>query len=263
MPLHMTMPTRKIELSTWETLPQKVDSLKKSLEIIYNAKLTNYSQNIPLNNLFPTEDFLENDKIAIVFKKTVTDAYDVPIIAAERNNDYFVLDGHHRCYINTKLKKKTIKVEVLKFPQGTSYRQIPKSSIEDLPFKEVGTIEDPILKTWGRILNILKQYEALYHMHFYLKRKTIALRDVSPTQPEVSKTQIERIDKVLVPIVCVEHNNKYYVLDGHARCLRAKQSDLKSIPAMILTPQISVNFGIVNTAKEMGIRTLNDITILT
>jgi hypothetical protein len=216
-----------------------------------------------LTSLFPTEDFLENDKLALVFKKIVTEAYDVPIVAAEKNNDHFVLDGHHRCYINTKLKKKTIKVEVLKFPQGTSYRQVPKASIEDLPFKEVGTIENPILKAWGRILNILKQYEALYHMHFYLTRKTVPLREVSPTQPEVLKTQIQGIDKVLVPIVCLEYDNKYYVLDGHARCLKAKQSGLRSIQAMILLPQIRVDFGIVNTAKEMRIRTLSDITILT
>jgi IMP dehydrogenase len=99
-------------------------------------------------------------------------------------------------------------------------------------------------------------------MHFYLKRKTVALREVSPTEPEVLKAQIEGIDKILVPIVCLEYNNKYYVLDGHARCLRAKQSGLKTIQAMILLPQIRVDFGIVNTAKEMGIRTLDDITIL-
>jgi len=262
MPLHMTLPTRRIELSTWETLPQRVNSLKRSLEIIYDVKLTSSSQNVPLASLFPTEDFLENDKVALVFKKIVTEAYRVPIVAAEKNNDYFVLDGHHRCYINTKLKRKTLKVEVLEFPEGTSYRQVPKSSIEDLPFKEVGIIEDPILKAWGRILNILKQYEALYHMHFYLRRKTVSLREVSPTQPEVLKAQIEGISKILVPIVCLEHDSKYYVLDGHARCLRAKQSDLKTIPAMILMPQIRVDFGIVNTAKEMGIRTLSDITIL-
>jgi len=215
-----------------------------------------------LTNLFPTEGFLENDKLALVFKKIVTEAYNVPIVAAEKNDDYFVLDGHHRVYINTKLKRKKIKVEVLEFPQGTSYRQVPKSSIEDLPFKEVGKIQDPILKAWGRILNILKQYEALYHMHFYLKRKTVPLREISPTQPEVLKAQIEGIDKILVPIVCLEYKNKYYLLDGHARCLRAKQSGLKTIQAMILLPQIRVDFGIVNTAKEMGIRTLDDITIL-
>jgi hypothetical protein len=80
----MTMPTRKIELSTWENLPQKVDGLKRSLEIIYEAKLTSSSQNVPMTNLFPTEDFLENDKMALVFKKIVAEAYDVPIVAAKK-----------------------------------------------------------------------------------------------------------------------------------------------------------------------------------
>ncbi len=180
---------RKIELATWESVPNRVDSLRRSLETIYNVELKAFSHDIPIDDLFPTEDFLENDKLALVFMKTVNEGYDVPIIAVEKGVDYFVLDGHHRSFIHVKLRKKTIKARILKFPQKSSYREVPKTSFQDLPIKQVSTIEDSILKAWARILNILRQYEALYHMHFHMERKeTRSRRDTphSTTNPQVA-----------------------------------------------------------------------------
>jgi hypothetical protein len=252
---------RKIELATWESVPKRLDSLKRSLEIIYEKELTTYSYDIPLSRLFPTEDFLENDKLALVFMKTVDEDYDVPIIAVEKAPDYFVLDGHHRSFIYIKLRKKAIKARILKFPKGSSYRGVPKTSFQDLPVKEVSTIEDSILKAWARILNIMRQYEALYHIHFHMERKNLFLESIHPTQPEILKSQLEGIARILVPIACIEHGGKYYVLDGHARCIRARQLGLEFIQAMILSPDVSVGYGIVKTAKEMKLDTLDDITI--
>jgi hypothetical protein len=259
--IHRQIPMRKIELATWESVPNRMDSLKRSLEIIYGQELTAYPHDIPLGRLFPTEDFLENDKLALVFIKILNEGYEVPIIAVEKAADYFVLDGHHRSFIYAKLRKRTIKARVLKFPQGSNYREVSKTSFEDLPVKEVSTIEDSILKAWARILNIMRQYEALYHIHFRLERKNLVLAKIHPTQPEILKSQLEGIERILVPIACIEHKGKYYVLDGHARCIRARQLSLEFIQALILSPEVSVDYGIVKTAKEMKLDTLDDITI--
>lgn len=253
---------RSIELSTLDSLPNKLDSLKRSLETIYGVKLAACSSDVPLEGLYPTEDFLENDKLALVFMKVIKENYDVPIIAVERGSDYFILDGHHRAYISTKIQKKTLKSMVLTFPRRTSYRDVPKSSLEDMPIKEVAPIPNVILSAWARILKILKQYEALYHMHFYMRREKILLKNLSPTEPELLKSQIDAISKLLVPIASIKYEDRYYVLDGHARCLRAKQLGLKSIEAIVLFPQIPVHFGIVRTAKEMELRTLGDIHVI-
>ena len=131
-----------------------------------------------------------------------------------------------------------------------------------MPIKEVEPIHDPIVLGWSRILKILKQYEALCHMQFYMRREKILLKNLSPTEPELLKSQIETITKLLVPIVCIKYEDKYYVLDGHARCLRAKQLGLRSIEAIILLPQIPVHFGIVKTTREMKLCRLEDIHVI-
>ena len=252
---------RKVELSRWEDVPRRIDSAKRSLEIIYCVKLEVGLMDVPLARLYPTEDFLENDKLALVFKEVVTRGYDVPIIAVEREDDCFVLDGHHRAFVSKKLCRDFIKANVLKFPQGTSYRDILKMNIEDLPMKEVSKISDPIVKAWERILLIMKHYEALYNIHFFLREKQVKLRELFPTQAQVMKKQIDAIREVLVPIVCVEHDGKYYVLDGHARSLRARQLGLESMSVMILSPNTPIDFGVVKTAREMDLNSLNDIEI--
>lgn len=214
-----------------------------------------------MDRLFPTEDFLENDKLALVFMKTVNEDYDVPIIAVEKGEDYFVLDGHHRSFIHVKLKKKTIKARVLVFPKNSSYREVSRASFEDFPIKEISRIEDPILKVWGSILNILKQYEALYHVHFHMEKKNLVLEKLHPTQPQIMTSQLKGMKRIVAPIACIECNGEYYVLDGHARCIRARQLGSESIQAMVLQPEVHVNFGIIKTANEMKLKSLDDISI--
>jgi hypothetical protein len=255
------MSLRKIQLATLESVPQRVDNLKRSLEIIYGARLHAFPRSIPIDRIFPTEDFLENDKLALVFMKIVNEDYDVPIIAVQKGEDHFVLDGHHRSFIYAKLKKKTIKAIVLVFPRNSSYREVSKASFEDLPIKTIRKIEDPILKVWGTILNILKQYEALYHVHFHMEKKNLALGKLHPTQPQIMTSQLKGMKRIVAPITCIESNGEDYVLDGHARCIRARQLGSESIQAMILQPEVHVNFGIIKTAQEMKLKSLDDISI--
>ena len=53
---------RKVELASLDDVPSRVDSVKRSLEIIYGVRLGVDFEDVPLDGLFPTEDFLENDK---------------------------------------------------------------------------------------------------------------------------------------------------------------------------------------------------------
>jgi len=253
---------RKIELASWKDVPRRLASLRKTLEIIYGVKLGTDLKDVPINRLHPTESFLEKDKLAVVFMKVMTEDYHVPIIAVKRMEDLFVLDGHHRSFISKKLMKKTVKAYVLKFPKNKSYRNVPKRSLEDLPIKDVGVIDDPLMKTWGQILTILKYYEALYDISFHLRKEQVRLKDLVPTQSQIRSEQIDAIKELLVPIACVKYEGLFYILDGHARSLRAKQLGLESIKAIILLPEVNIDFGIVKAVKEMNIRSLEDIQVV-
>lgn len=253
---------REIELASWKDLSRRVDSIARSLEIIYQVKLRVDFEEIPLERVYPTEDFLENDKLALVFRKTVEENYDVPITVVNKGRDYFVLDGHHRAFIKKKLMYETIKAQVLEFPEGKTYREVPRRPLEDLRIKDVGPIEDPILKAWQRILFVVEHYEAIYNIPFHLSKEHVNVKNLVPTQSHVGKTQIDAIKELLVPIVCIHQGEKYYILDGHARSLRAKELGLDSIEAMILLPTVKIDFGIVKTAEAMGLRQLEDVKVM-
>jgi ParB-like chromosome segregation protein Spo0J len=253
---------RKVELASWKDVPRRLASLRKTLEIIYEVKLGVAFEDVPIDRLHSTESFLEKDKLAVVFMKVLTEDYDVPIIAVKRVEDFFVLDGHHRSFISKKLMKKTVKAYVLNFPKNKSYRAVAKRSLEDLPIKDVGVIDDPLMKTWGQILTILKYYEALYDISFYLRKEQVHLEDLVPTQSQIRKERVDSIKELLVPIACVKHEGRFYILDGHARSLRAKELGLESVQTMILSPEAKIDFGIVKAVKEMNIRSLEDIQVM-
>jgi len=253
---------REIELVSWKDVAKRVENIKKSLEDIYEVKLSVEFEKIPLNNLYPTEEFLEKDKLALIFMKVIMEGYNVPIVAVKHGEEYFILDGHHRSYISKKLMKETIRAYVLKFPRSKSYRARPKRPLKDLPIKDVAAIDDPILRTWGQILTLLKYYEALYSISFNLRKEKAPLMDLIPTQPQIRKEQIDLIKELLVPIVCIKHQGKFYILDGHARSLRAMQLGLESVQAIILFPEVEIDFGIIKAAREMNLENLGDIKIV-
>lgn len=252
---------REIDLVSWDDVHQRLDNIKKSFESIYRVELSVEIEDVPLDRLHPTEKFLEKDKLALIFLKVVREGYNVPIIAVKQGNDYFIVDGHHRSFISSKMKAKTIRAYVLIFPQNKIYRTHPKSPLGGLPIKDVAPLDDPLLRTWAQILTLLKYYEALYDMSFTLRKDEVPLRDLVPTQPQTRRSQIDSIIEISVPIVCVKHGGKYFILDGHARSLRAKQLGLDFIEVIVLSPSKEMDFGIVKTAKELNLGSLEDVKV--
>jgi len=253
---------RKIELTTMEDLPERIESVKVSLERIYGIKINIEFKALPIRSLCPTEDFLEKNKLALIFMKIIDEGYRVPIITIRKGGEYYVVDGHHRAYILAKMMEEMVSSYVLRFPEEVSYRAPPKRSIEGMPIIEPSPIDEPILKAWSQIIVLLKCYEEIYGIPFYMKIKMIPLKDLIPTQSQVNKRQILSIEKLLVPIACVEYEGKYYILDGHARTLRAKESGLNEIRAVIFMPKEKVEYGIIKTAERMGLKNINDINIV-
>ena len=149
---------RKIELTTPEGLPARIQSIKISLEKIYGAKLSVEFRVLPVRSLCSTENFLEKDKLALIFMKIVDEGYRVPIITVRKGGEYYVLDGHHRSYILAKMMEETVESYVLRFPEEVSYRAPPRRPIEEIPVIDVAPIRDPILRAWSQIIILLKYY---------------------------------------------------------------------------------------------------------
>jgi hypothetical protein len=253
---------RQIELVDPNAIGERVGDIKVSLEEIYGIALPTDFEEIPPHRLYPTEAFLEKDKLALVFMKIIKEGYDVPIITISHRHNIFILDGHHRAYLFRKLTRDKIDTYVLRFPSNKPYRNIPKSDLENLSIKEVVPIDNPILKTWGQMLTLLKYYEALYQIPFHLREEDIALNQLVPTQSYVTRKQVDSIKELLVPIACVQEQDRFYILDGHARSIRAKEANLNTISCIILQPQAKVDFGIVKISMRMNLRGLEDLKIL-
>jgi len=252
---------RRLELVSLKDIQRRVEDIKASLENIYGVALSTGFGELLSTSLFPTEAFLEEDKLALLFMKIVKEGYDVPIITVRYRGDVYILDGHHRAYILRKLMRDKIRGYVLSFPSGQHYRDIPKFDLEDIAIKEVVPIDDPILRTWAQILTLLKYYEAIYNVFFRLKEEEVELNLLVPTQPYVTRSQVDLIEELLVPIACVQQQGRFYILDGHARSLHAKETGLKTIHSMVLEPQVEVDFGIVRTTKRMNLSGLEDIKV--
>ncbi|MEM2936798.1 MAG: ParB/RepB/Spo0J family partition protein, partial [Candidatus Bathyarchaeia archaeon] len=216
---------------------------------------------INLDELRPTETFLEKDKLSLVFQRIMEEDYRVPIIAVEQGGQYFIIDGHHRSFIYKKLGKGTIQAYVISLPP-VSLRPRVASSLDEIPIKDVGEIDDPILATWGQILFLLKYYEAIYSTPFIMKKEMVPLDSLVPTQPLIEETRLDSIREILVPVVGLRHNDQVYILDGHVRTLFAKRKGKHSIQAIILVPSKPVDYGVVKAAEKMGLKSLDDIKIL-
>jgi len=260
-PSILTKEMRKIELVSAESLPRRIEDIKKSLEGVYDVPLSVDFREINLGELHPTETFLEKDKLSLVFQKIMEEDYRVPIIAVEQGGQYFIIDGHHRSFIYKKLGKGTIKAFVISLPP-VSLRPRVASSLDEIPIKGVGEIDDTILATWGQILILLKYYEAVYSTLFTMKREMVRLDSLVPTQPLIEGARLDSIREILVPVVGLKHNEQVYILDGHVRALFAKRKGKQSIQAIILEPSKPIVYGVVKAAEKMELKSLDDIKIL-
>ncbi|MGQ9478885.1 MAG: hypothetical protein ACUVQ0_02540 [Thermoproteota archaeon] len=92
-----------------------------------------------MERVFPTEDFLEADKLVATLKAFIYENYRVPIVCLELpGHKRYVIDGHHRLLVHRLFNQHVIRSFIL----------IPEKSIWDL-----GTISMPIARMYLPYLN--------------------------------------------------------------------------------------------------------------
>jgi len=252
---------RTIELITAETIASRLENIRNSYERLYETPVSSVLEEVSTEQLSPTEPFLENDKLALVFRKVIVEDYSVPIIVLRQEGALFVIDGHHRAYISKKLGRPRIRSFVLSVPSPFLSKR-RWLSLDYLEIGDVAEIDDPELNTWAQILKLLKYYEKIHKVTFQMKTLNIPMEELVPTQPVIEKERLYPLREPRVPIACLESGEKYYILDGHVRSLSARLLGEGTVSAIVLWSKEIKTFGVEKSSRGLGLTSLGDIRIL-
>lgn len=241
----------------------RLSSIILSFEIIYKVKLSYSLGFVNFNRLRATENLLELEKLAVVLKKTVYEKYNIPIITVRTENMDYIIDGHHRAYVKYLLNYEGVNAYRIKF---NNYISKASYDIKELRSVEVGEELPEEYTPWKAVIKLIEYYRKLYGGEVKLKKVKVNIDFLVPTQKYVEKSKLEKVYYVryekIAPIVCLEHEGRYYILDGHVRSLKAKFQGEKEIDVLVLIPKVPVTPGVVRTCIISGLRSLNDVEVI-
>jgi IMP dehydrogenase len=250
-------------LITKEDLPLRLKNVKKSLEKIYHVTLKSREDRLEVDDLIPTEPFLEDDKVRLVRDKVMKEGYNVPIIVLEHDKKLYIIDGHHRAYTFYVLKKTWIDAVVLEFPESEEYRIIEEIGLGEMRAKSAHKIksDEPgdSHEMWKRAGKIALYFEKIHGVEFTIVSKEVEISKLVPTQPTAESSKVGSYVNKNVPIVCIEYDGKTYVVDGHNRAVVTQKEGASEISALILVPQKPIDFGIARTSDRWGLKSMKDL----
>jgi len=121
--------------------------------------------------------------------------------------------------------------------------------------------------TPNKVAMIKNFLEAKHGISIMVRRRIVPVEALRPTQKEVYADELlgrkEEIKRGLVePIIVIQKNDHYLLVDGHHRALASKQMGVKQFSAFVLEPSRDVELGMERSAEEMGLRTLDDVKII-
>jgi IMP dehydrogenase len=121
--------------------------------------------------------------------------------------------------------------------------------------------------TPNKVLMVKTFLEKKHGISISVKRRVIPIEALMPTQWEVYADELlgrqEEIRRGLVePVIVVQKRDYYILVDGHHRVLGAKQMGVKQFSAVVLEPDRDVELGMEKTAREHGLKTLDDVKII-
>ncbi len=250
-------------MSSLREVISRLGSIIASFERIYNIKLDYASGFVKFKRLRATENLLELEKLAIVLKKTIYENYNIPIITIRTKEADYIIDGHHRAYAKYLLDLEGINAYRILF---NNYSPKNSYSISELKTIETGEELTEEFAPWKALIKLIEYYRKLYGGEIKLKRIKVNIDSLVPTQKYVEKYKLDKEYIVehekIAPIVCLEHEGKYYILDGHIRSLKAKLEGKKELDVIVLIPKVPVTPGIVRTCLVSGLRSLDDVEVI-
>ncbi len=118
-----------------------------------------------------------------------------------------------------------------------------------------------------KVWKLKKTLEMLHNVSITVGRGEVNISDLQPTQGKVFADELEgriyELKKGLAePIIVLHKPNKWLLADGHHRVVAARRLGLDKIDAYILEIPKDIPLGMEKSAKNAGLRTLDDIQVL-
>jgi len=121
--------------------------------------------------------------------------------------------------------------------------------------------------TPNKVLMIKTFLESKNHVRINVQRELVPTDQLRPTQHEIYADELRgrqhEIKRGLVePIIVVQKNDHFVLVDGHHRVLAARKMGVKQFSAFVLVPEVKMELGMEKTAKERGLKTMDDVKVI-
>jgi len=118
-----------------------------------------------------------------------------------------------------------------------------------------------------KVFNFIETLKKLHGISPTLKRETVRIDGVLPTQSKIYEDELEgrmyEIKKGLAePLIVVRRPGKMILVDGHHRAVAAKRMGITELDAYVIEIDDDIELGMERTAKAMNLNTIDDIVVL-
>jgi CBS domain-containing protein len=158
-------------------------------------------------------------------------------------------------------------------------RVILRSGIQKLPVVDdagnlVGIISNADVirsqierATPEKVGKLKRTLESIHGIEAREERRSIELEYLTPTQGKVYADELEgrryELERGLAePLVVIDNAGNLLLADGHHRVMAAQQEGIEEMDAYVIVLDRRIDLGMARTAKQEGLETLDDISVV-
>ena len=118
-----------------------------------------------------------------------------------------------------------------------------------------------------KVFKFIETLRQLHDIEPALVRESVPIGELLPTQSKIYQDELEgriyEIKKGLAePLIVVRRPGRLILVDGHHRAIAAKRIGIKELDAYIIEIDEDIELGLERTAREMKLKTLDDVRVL-
>ncbi|MFQ5975310.1 MAG: CBS domain-containing ParB/RepB/Spo0J family partition protein [Candidatus Hydrothermarchaeales archaeon] len=120
--------------------------------------------------------------------------------------------------------------------------------------------------TPGKVEKLRRSLEQLYAIDTVVKLGRVNIQDLRPTQNKIQLEEFRSREYELKrglaePILVVKTGDRSVLVDGHHRAVAAHKLGVDALDAYLIILSDDIELGMEKTARKMGLRKIEDITI--